>query len=96
MAETTDPTCKICGGKRSEHGPDTIHAFTEVEGDLATPQQKSQQQQRPGNMVPNPSPPDSASAALGRLLGLMLEKDLVTLDETLYIGGFGPKPGGRN
>lgn len=90
--------CTVCGGAKKEHfdsdgNPTRIHVYTEVEGDLATKQQKE------GMRISQPSPVagmmmnmGANPVSLGRLVEILMERGLILSDEALYIAGMGPKP----
>lgn len=95
--ETTDAgragasRCAICGDTKENH-EGRVHAFTTKQGDLKTPEQASKeaQPQRPqalnfGALGLNPM-------GLGRLIEVLMEKNLLSDDEALYIAGFRSKP----
>ena len=85
--------CTICGGAKEEHGPSTIHAYSSVEGDLTTPEQRAAQQ---GRQQPiNPAALMGAAMnplVVGRLVEVLMAKSIFTQEEGLYIAGFGPRP----
>lgn len=98
MSEPTPeqkPPCKICGAQPDEH-EGRQHAYTTVEGELVTPDEKKKAQGGPpqrmiiGGAVPAPTD------TVGRLVEVMLEKGLFTPGEALYVAGMGPKPTGKS
>jgi hypothetical protein len=76
-------------------GKGIIHAYTQLEGDLSTPQQKQQAQR--SQLVPQVQPGMMLAAgtnplSLGRLIEVLLEKSILDAPEALYIAGYGSKP----
>jgi hypothetical protein len=86
--------CTICGGSKAEH-ENSIHAYSEKWGDLATPEQRRQGQQQP-MMVKLPGAQTNEAGAIGRLVEVLLEKGLLNTGEALYVAGMGEKPAAQS
>jgi hypothetical protein len=107
MSETKveDPICVTCKGPKSTHFDDdgksiTQHQFTteQEENPLETKDQRTKREakkraaERPGlgpttlmGLGVNP-------LAIGRLVEILLERQLISTDEALYVAGMGGKP----
>ena len=85
--------CAACGGKKEEHGEGkTQHVYTETPGQLMThDQQKKAQSQAPQPMAIR-LPVANDQNNYGRLVEVLLEKNLISPQEALYIAGMAPKP----
>lgn len=87
MAATKTP-CTICGGSIEEH-QGSRHAYTTTPGDLKVPETPK----------PNQSPrlngaQTNEAQAIGRLLEILAQKNILSLQEAIYVAGMGPKPEG--
>ena len=99
MSDTTPkPPCGVCKGAYKEHFDDagkpiTQHAYTPNSGDLVTHQEMAKRHQ-PQQRVPfNPQMLTQASGPqLGRLVELLIERNLLGVEDGLYIAMMGPKP----
>lgn len=77
--------CKVCGGAKSEHA-DKIHAFTTFEGDLVTHAEKAKREAKPQPLILRQE--GQVNGALGRLIEVLVAKDLIqTQEELMYITG---------
>lgn len=89
-------TCAVCHGKRSEHKSTTKHMFTEEEGVLMTPAQAKQAQMRAesprAQVIQLPGMTPGHSTMTDRLIQVLLQKQLISKDEALFILGVGPEP----
>lgn len=86
-----DPICKVCGGKKSEH-EGRVHAFSEEEGRLETPEQQKKRLQPQGPWRPvvtsSTGQPDSAV----RLAEVLAHKGIIDQADLLYVANLGPAP----
>lgn len=95
-----DPICTACSGKKSEHfdgegKPITRHMFTEREGELQTREaaEKNQQQQLSGpSVIRLPGAQTNEAGAIGRLCEVLLENNMMSTAQALYVAGMGSKP----
>lgn len=92
MAETNEPICSICRGKKSEHGPDTIHVFTQIDGDLMSKDEKAKAATVSNQSHPMRLQVPGADPMITRLLEVLMDKGLFNTHEVLYVVGVGAKP----
>lgn len=78
--------CNICGGNRSEHGPDSgrVHAYTEREGELKSQAQADQEAMK-RTFVQLPANVGSHPTVTDRMVEVMLRKGLIDREDALYI-----------
>lgn len=96
MAETTPP-CAVCRGAKEEHGPGkTQHVYTTESGQLMTQRQQEQMTRGMTQVQPQvirlPGAQTNEAQAVGRLVEVLLEKQILSTPEALYIAGMGSKP----
>lgn len=70
--------CAICNGTRQEHGPSTAHVFTMTPGDLRVPEPPKLQK---------PTPRTPHELVIERLIGLLIDKDVILESEGLRCFG---------
>lgn len=105
MSNKMDPTkdrkaiCSTCSGKYEDHFDDkgnqkTQHNFAEEPGQPLTTQaerEKEQAKPQPTSMLqPALMAMGSNPISMGRLVEVLLEKELITDVDALYIAGFRP------
>lgn len=98
MNENKGP-CGVCKGAYDEHfnsegKPKTQHAYVAEGGSLMTQKEAAEARgpQKPAMMNPGLAYMGNAGMSVARLTELLLEKNLLSPEEGLYIAGFGPKP----
>jgi hypothetical protein len=100
-----DAICETCKGKKSTHfdedgNPITQHQFTTEESDdaLETREQRAKKEakkkaaQRPGLSPGTMMGLGVNPLAIGRLVEVLLEKEILVPEEALYVAGMGEKP----
>lgn len=93
----SEQPCAVCRGAKEEHGPGkTQHVYTTDPGQLMTSRQQEQQmrqlQQQQPMAIRLPGAQTNEAQAVGRLVEVLLEKQILSTPEALYIAGMGPKP----
>lgn len=101
MTDQQESRCSICRGTKREHidvegNQITQHMFTTIEGDLMTPAEHAKRQSsQPPRVGISPNVLQymgNAGVSIGRLVEVLLEKQVITPEEALYIAGMAPKP----
>jgi len=103
--QVEDPICITCRGPKSTHfddqgNPTTQHQFTTEEGtDLDTRAQRAKKEAKEKAAQRSPTLSGMTAMALGanplaigRLVELLLEKQVLSPEEGLYVAGMGQKP----
>ena len=91
--------CTVCSGSKEEHfdaeGKQiTIHAYTELEGDLVTQEQDKKRRQQKGTLagVPISTMVNAQPNSVGRLVEVLIDAGAIRTEDALYIAGMGSKP----
>lgn len=98
MSSENELICTLCEGKRREHydaegKPITRHVFTTAEGQLHTHEELRKEQQKAQQQVIRlPGAQTNEAGAIGRLCEVLMENNLITASQALYVAGMGPKP----
>jgi hypothetical protein len=86
--------CVLCGGQPGKEHEGRQHAYTTTPGELQTPEQKAKaaQSSRQAPLGLNLGAVAANPLAIGRLIEVLIEKNVLSKDEALYIACYGPKP----
>lgn len=79
MSNPVEDRCIICNGTRQEHSELTRHVFSLTPGDLRPKPQLTERQPM--------KEPDAAFQVVGRLIEVLLEKEVITGPEALLCFG---------
>lgn len=79
MSSPVEDRCIICGGTRQEHSELTRHAFSLTPGDLRLKPPLTERQPM--------KEPEAALEILGRLIEILLEKEVITAHEVMLCFG---------
>lgn len=95
--EATLSPCAICRGKLEEHGPGkSAHAYTQKAGELVTHEEMAKRQAanqpRQAQIIRLPGGTQNEGGAINRLIEVLMDRDVLSPEEALYICGIGEKP----